>query len=120
MLFNSFSFMFVFFPIVLIGYFILGRFGNFPRVLWQALSSLTFYGIENWRLLPLLVGSIAFNYAIGFLLIGKRYDSRSRFRILTIGVAGNLIALGIFKYAGFLTTNFNAVFDTGFVVSIVL
>jgi D-alanyl-lipoteichoic acid acyltransferase DltB (MBOAT superfamily) len=40
--------------------------------------------------------------------------------VLTAGVAGDLLVLGIFKYAGFLAVNFNAVFSTGFVVNILL
>ena len=40
--------------------------------------------------------------------------------MLTAGVAGDLLVLGIFKYAGFLAANFNAMFSTGFVVNILL
>ena len=43
-----------------------------------------------------------------------------RFAVLTLGVAGDLLVLGIFKYAGFLAANINALFSTGFVVNILL
>ena len=33
-----------------------------------------------------------------------------RFAVLTLGVAGDLLVLGIFKYAGFLAANLNALF----------
>ena len=40
--------------------------------------------------------------------------------MLTLGVAGDLLMLGIFKYAGFLAANLNAIFSTGFTVNILL
>jgi len=40
--------------------------------------------------------------------------------VLTTGVAGDLLVLGIFKYAGFLAANFNTLFSTAFVVNILL
>jgi D-alanyl-lipoteichoic acid acyltransferase DltB (MBOAT superfamily) len=68
----------------------------------------------------LLLASIAFNYVIGLLLISKRPRPAWRFAALTIGVAGDLLTLGYFKYAGFLATNFNAIFSTGFTVNVLL
>ena len=120
MLFNSYSFIFLFLPVVLAGYFVLGRRGNLAPVVWLTLASLAFYAYGNWQYLPLLLGSIAFNYAIGYLLIARQLRPNLRFAALTAGVAGDLLLLGIFKYAGFLAVNFNAVFATGFVVNILL
>ena len=40
--------------------------------------------------------------------------------MLTLGVAGDLLVLGYFKYAGFLAANLNAVFSTGFAVNVLL
>jgi alginate O-acetyltransferase complex protein AlgI len=120
MLFNSYPFTFVFLPIVLAGYFRLGRTANLAPVWWLAGASLVFYAVGNWQFVPLLVGSIAFNYCIGWLLIAKQLASRTRFAVLTIGVAGDLIVLGIFKYAGFFAANLNALLATGFVVHILL
>ena len=120
MLFNSYSFIFLFLPAVLAGYFVLGRSGNLAPVVWLALASLAFYAYGNWQYLPLLLASIAFNYAIGYLLIARELRPRLRFAVLTAGVAGDLLLLGIFKYAGFLAANFNEAFSTGFVVNILL
>jgi D-alanyl-lipoteichoic acid acyltransferase DltB (MBOAT superfamily) len=120
MLFNSYLFIFVFLPIVLAGYFWLGRTSNLAPVVWLALASLAFYSVSNWQFLLLLVGSIAFNYAIGWLLIAKRLRSRTRFTVLTTGVAVDLLVLGTFKYAGFFAANINAMFASGFVVNILL
>ena len=40
--------------------------------------------------------------------------------MLTAGVAGDLLVLGYFKYAGFLAANLNALFSTGFAVNVLL
>jgi D-alanyl-lipoteichoic acid acyltransferase DltB (MBOAT superfamily) len=120
MLFNSYLFIFLFLPVALAGYFVLGRVGNLAPVVWLALASLVFYSVGNWQYVPLLVASIAFNYLIGYLLIARQLRPSSRFAVLTAGVAGDLLVLGIFKYAGFLAVNFNAMFSTGFVVNILL
>jgi alginate O-acetyltransferase complex protein AlgI len=120
MLFNSYSFILLFLPVVLLGYFALGRRGNPAPVLWLALASLVFYAFGGWQFVPLLLASIAFNYGIGYLLIVRQLSPRARLVALTVGVAGDLLVLGIFKYAGFLAANFDALFSTGFVVDIVL
>src|ERR1700716_3601678 len=114
MLFNSYLFIFLFLPIALIGYFALGRLGNLAPVMWLALASLVFYSVSNWQFVALLLASVAFNYVIGLLLISGRMRPAPRFTVLAAGVAGDLLTLGYFKYAGFFAANFNAVFSTGF------
>src|SRR4051794_15519045 len=59
MLFNSYSFIFIFLPIALAGYFWAGRSGNLAAVWWLALASLVFYSVSNWQFVPLLAGSVA-------------------------------------------------------------
>ena len=120
MLFNSYLFIFLFLPVALAGYFCVGRVGNLAPVVWLALASLVFYSVSNWQFVPLLVGSIAFNYFIGWLLIARQLRDGARFAVLTAGVAGDLLVLGIFKYAGFFAVNLNAMFSTGLVVNILL
>ena len=120
MLFNSYQFIFLFLPIALIGYFALGRFGNLAPVIWLALASLAFYSVSNWQFVLLLLASVAFNYVIGLALISQRPRAVPRFATLTAGVAGDLLVLGYFKYAGFLAGNLNAIFSTGLTVDILL
>jgi alginate O-acetyltransferase complex protein AlgI len=120
MLFNSYPFIFLFLPIALIGYFVLGRLGNLAPVIWLALASLVFYSASNWQFVLLLLASVAFNYTVGLLLISKPQRVVPRFTILAIGVAGDLVVLGYFKYAGFLAANLNAIFSAGFTVNILL
>jgi len=101
MLFNSYSFIFLFLPAVLLGYFAIGRYGNQAPVVWLVLASVAFYAFGNWQFVPLLLGSIAFNYVIGLLLITKQFRSGLRLAVLATGISGDLSMLGIFKYAGF-------------------
>jgi alginate O-acetyltransferase complex protein AlgI len=118
MLFNSYPFIFLFLPTVLVGYFVVGRLRNLAPVIWLALASLAFYAFSNWQFVALLLASIAFNYAIGILLIAQRLRATRRLTVLTIGVGGDLLVLGIFKYAGFVAANLNTLFSTGFSVEI--
>jgi alginate O-acetyltransferase complex protein AlgI len=120
MLFNSYQFIFLFLPIVLAGYFALGRVGNLAPVIWLALASLAFYSASNFAFVLLLLGSVAFNYLVGLALISGRLSSGLRFAVLTTGVAGDLLLLGTFKYAGFVAANLNAMFSTGLTVDILL
>src|SRR5882757_4183920 len=120
MLFNSYPFIFVFLPMALAGYFWLGRSSNLAPVWWLALASLAFYSVSNWQFVGLLVGSIAFNYFIGWLLIANQLRSTTRFAVLTVGVVGDLLVLGTFKYAGFFAANLNTLFSTGIAVNILL
>ena len=120
MLFNSYPFIFLFLPIALTGYFLLGRFSRLAPVIWLALASLAFYAVSNWQFVALLLASIAFNYFIGWLLITVGVRGGLRLAVLTVGVAGDLLVLGTFKYAGFLAANLNAMFSTGLTVNILL
>src|SRR6266403_429846 len=120
MLFNSYQFIFLFLPITLVGYFVLVRLNHLAPVIWLALASLVFYSVSNWQFVLLLLASVAFNYGVGLLLLSKRMRAVPRFTVLTVGVAGDLLVLGYFKYAGFLAANLNAVFSTGFAVNILL
>src|ERR1700676_1815358 len=120
MLFNSYPFIFLFLPIVLIGYFALVRLNHLAPVICLALASLVFYSVSNWQFVLLLIASVAFNYVIGLLLIAKRLGPAARLAAVTAGVAGDLLVLGTFKYAGFLAANLNALFATGLTVNILL
>src|SRR6202158_191158 len=120
MLFNSYAFIFLSLPIALVGYFVMGRLGNLAPVIWLALASLVFHSVTNWQFVPLLLASVAFNYVIGLLLISKRLRPGLRVAVLTIGVTGDLLVLGTFKYAGFLAANLNTIFSTGLTLDILL
>jgi D-alanyl-lipoteichoic acid acyltransferase DltB (MBOAT superfamily) len=120
MLFNSYAFIFLFLPVALLGYFVLGRRSDLAPVVWLTLASLVFYAFGGWQFVPLLLASIAFNYGVGYLLIARKLSHRARLAVLTAGVSGDLVVLGVFKYAGFFAANLDALFSTGFIVSVAL
>ena len=120
MLFNSYPFIFLFLPVVLLGYFALGRVGNLAPVIWLALASLVFYSVSNWQFVLLLLASVAFNYLVGLVLIARRLRALSRLAMLAAGVTGDLLVLAYFKYAGFIAANLNAVFSTDLTLNILL
>jgi alginate O-acetyltransferase complex protein AlgI len=103
MLFNSLSFLAFaafYFPI----HFLLR--GN-ARLAWILAASYLFYGWWDWRFLPLIAGSTAFNFAAGWLISIRPDDQRRRW-ILVVTVTVNLIVLGIFKYYDFFIDSLQA------------
>jgi D-alanyl-lipoteichoic acid acyltransferase DltB (MBOAT superfamily) len=115
MLFNSYVFIFVFFPLVFFAFFRIGKRSHALASLWLAAASLFFYGWWDVRYVSLLLGSVVFNYGAGYL-IGHRVVQQSvkgRSKVLLAGAIGiNLILLGYFKYANFFAVNLNHFTDT--------
>jgi D-alanyl-lipoteichoic acid acyltransferase DltB (MBOAT superfamily) len=105
-LFNSYTFLFVFLPATL-AVFALARL-RAPDLALSALTlaSLAFYGYWDPRFLALLLGSAAMNFGFGRLL--ETLAPGRRRAALAAGVTANLALLGWFKYAGFLTANLAA------------
>lgn len=66
------------------------------------IASLFFYSWWNPIYLFLIVGSMFFNF-----YIGKSLGKKASKRILTIGIVGNVLLLGYFKYTDFFIENFN-------------
>ncbi|MBS0560253.1 MAG: MBOAT family protein [Proteobacteria bacterium] len=109
MLFGSQHFVLVFLPACLAGCFLLARHagGDWP-LRWVVACSLVFYGAWDPRFVPLLLGSILANYALGARLHALAEAGRAREVRFTLaaGIAGNLALLGWFKYAGMLARTF--------------
>ncbi len=108
MLFNSYSFIFVYLPLVLLGAALLGRKSPKLVVPWLGLASLAFYGVWNVRFVSLLLASIVFNYAAASLIARYQAEAPARSkRVLTVAVAADLILLGYYKYANFFIATVN-------------
>ncbi len=90
MLFNSFEFVFLFLPITLGVFFVLGRNGKYVRqqipVLWLVGASLFFYGWWKPVNLPLIIISILVNYSLGYLLRKRVQEKIAKKGILLIGI----------------------------------
>jgi D-alanyl-lipoteichoic acid acyltransferase DltB (MBOAT superfamily) len=109
-LFNSYAFLLAFLPATYIGFYCIARRWAAAANLFLALASLFFYGWWDWRYVPLLVGSVAFNYCAARQLIGAAQGNNpGRVRAwLTLAVAADLALLGVFKYADFFVSSADA------------
>lgn len=113
MLFNSYIFIFLFLPIMLLGYF---WFLRHKRILgskvWLVGGSLFFYGYWNVVYIPLLLGSILVNFWVGSTLSREKLFRLSRKVVLGLGIVFNIALLGYFKYTDFLLENVNDFWGT--------
>jgi|TARA_Y100000588_G_C14188782_1_gene897034 D-alanyl-lipoteichoic acid acyltransferase DltB (MBOAT superfamily) len=79
------------------------------------LASLFFYSWWNIAYLPLILGSMLFNYSLGCELAKTRMKARiTKKSILILGIVANLGLLGYFKYTDFLIENFNYISGSHF------
>lgn len=128
MLFNSYIFVFVFFPICILGYYGLLQTGH-PRAskIFLTGMSLWFYGYFNLSYLLIMICSIGGNYLFHRLLsreenrsggphggTGKSLLSRKALVIPAVGF--NLGVLFYFKYFDFFLSVMNGAFGTDFVL----
>ena len=115
MLFNSLPFIFVFLPVVLIGFFVLARVNRLAAAGWLALASFVFYGWWSPKYVLLLAGSILFNYTAGLAIVraGVAGEARRSKHLLAVAITANLVLLGYYKYANFFLDNFNALTGSG-------
>ena len=104
MVFASPLFLFLFLPATIVAYFALPA--RWRNVVLLA-ASLAFYAWGEARYVPLIVGSVAFNWVMG-LLIAASATPASRARRLALAVTGNLAVLAVFKYANFAVANIDA------------
>ena len=120
MLFGSLEFVFGFLPISLLVYHALRLRGwQVAAKLSMVLASLVFYGWWDPRYIPLVLGSIAVNYACGAALHGLQGAGRRK-ALLVLGLALNLGLLGYYKYAGFFLQNVGGLFDIHDVVPMLI
>jgi D-alanyl-lipoteichoic acid acyltransferase DltB (MBOAT superfamily) len=104
-LFHSFQYFLVFLPVVaLVHAWLRRRGGSAPARAWLLAASLVFYAWARPSFVPLLLGSILFNWAVA-RVIAARGDSdetaRGRKWLLRFGLAGNILFLASFKYVNF-------------------
>lgn len=114
MLFNSYVFIFLFFPIAVLGYYELHHIGWEKAALgFLVAMSLIFYGYNSSIYLAILVVSILLNY---FLVCAMNRIAIREIRRLFLA-AGLLLDIGIlfyFKYYDFFIENLNGVLGTNY------
>lgn len=114
MLFNSFDFIFLFFPVTFAVYFLLNYFqkGQFS-LWWLVIASLFFYGYFEPKYLILISISISVNYLFGVLMNRTRVQKIKKV-YLFLGILFNVSLLGFYKYADFFISNANWLFGTSY------
>lgn len=112
MIFSSYKFIFLFFPVVFLGFLLLKQTKSEKLVkIWLIFSSLYFYGSGNIKFLPILIFTALFNFFIsrGLVVTEKKFP---KLILLILGVAENLGLLFYFKYRNFFFENVNLIFGT--------
>lgn len=114
MLFNSYIFIFIFLPAVLIGWYGLNKLQKYELAkVFLTGMSLWFYGYFNTYYLFIIIASILINYLISYLLTFCKTRRANQFGLFA-GVAANLAILFYFKYYDFFIENINYVFRADF------
>lgn len=113
MLFNSYIFIFIFLPLVLVGWYGFNRLGRDSLAkLFLCVMSLWFYAFFNPYYLLIILGSLGVNYLISFGM--ERTGKKASFLLMLCGLIANLGLLGYFKYYDFFVSNINGLIGTSF------
>ncbi len=109
--FNSFNFILIFLPILLIAWHLLNRFGKYVIAdVFLIVMSFYYYYTFGVSFLLIFVVSILINYFLSFLM--EKVSERKL--LVFMGVVFNLLLLFYFKYLGFFVDNINAIFSGNF------
>jgi alginate O-acetyltransferase complex protein AlgI len=105
MLFNSLVFLFLFLPVAYVVFWCLRT--TRQRHIWLTLTGYVFYGYWDPRFCLLMLFTTIVSYTAGraFLVTD---DPRRRKLLLIAPITTDLLLLGFFKYAGFLTRSINS------------
>ncbi len=110
MLFNSYTFVLLFLPLCIIGYYILNYNKKYEYgLVFLVIMSLWFYGYYNLWYLFIIIGSVFLNYLL-YRVMQKVSGKKTRKTIMIVGLIANLMILGYFKYTDFLIKSANFVF----------
>jgi alginate O-acetyltransferase complex protein AlgI len=115
MLFNSYEFLFLFLPVVLLVYWGIAVRNRTWRLFWLTAASYYFYAYWNLPYLAIIVASTAIDFWVG-PKIHAAQDRRARLAWLGVSLLSNLGGLAFFKYYNFATdqvNGFGALFGTG-------
>ncbi|MCG3141903.1 MAG: Peptidoglycan O-acetyltransferase [Anaerolineae bacterium] len=106
MLFNSYEFIFLFLPVVLVVYWSIAVRQRNWRLLWLTLASYYFYAFWNYKFLALIIASTAIDYWVGPKIYAAQ-DIRTRRAWLSVSLLSNLGGLAFFKYYNFAADQIN-------------
>ena len=75
MLLNSYTFLLLFLPVVVVLYWVIPR--GYARLLFLVAASLVFYGLWDWRYIPLLLATTLVDWVAGRCPRGERGGGRA-------------------------------------------
>lgn len=110
MVVNSINFL-IFFIIVFAIYYLLGK-SYKQQNTWLLISSYVFYGIAEWKMLPLLLIATLVFYLLGIIIETANKSQSKRASILT--TFGTCLGIGLlfyFKYLNFFIESFSTFFN---------
>jgi len=108
MVFSNLFFLYIFMPLLFVAYFIIKS--NTYRSAVLVLFSLLFYAWGEPKCIFIMMALVLADYVFG-LIIDKVYSVRAKRTWLAISIVINLSLLCFYKYLGFFTETFNAVFN---------
>lgn len=108
MVFSSIIFFFLFLPLTILTYTLVGR--KFQN-LFLLIASLTFYAWGEGKYILVMIVSILINYFCG-LIIDRRKGTPSSRTVLIIALFLNISILCFFKYSNFIIDNINILLIT--------
>ena len=115
MLFNTFNFLFVFLPIVLIIAKIIKKYDNENFLyIFLIFSSLYFYSYNFPKYLFLIIFSITFNFIFSKVLIRIK-EKKFKFAVFIIALSINILLLMYYKYFNFILNNVNSLLGLEFI-----
>lgn len=98
MQFNSYIFILLYLPVLLIGYFLLNKISITIGKVFMIAAGIVFYMYGGWEITLILGGSIFVNYLVAFI-IGRIQKGKKA--VLVAGIAANIALLFYFKYFNF-------------------
>lgn len=108
MLFNSFSFVFLFLPMTVFVYFLIAKRSLTVSHMWLLVASFSFYAYAGWRYAVLLILSLIINYFF-IVLIRKNHVKIELGKLfLVFGVIINIVLLVCLKYYNFFAESINS------------
>ena len=115
MLFNSYIFVLLFLPLVLLGYFGFNRLKLYDIAkIFLIAMSLVFYGYYNPYYLLIIVTSVIFNYTFSLIMLSDKIGNAVRKGVFGLSLTLNIGSLFYFKYFDFFIYNINTLFKTSF------
>ena len=94
MVFNSYIFILVFFPLVTLGYFLLNKISSLAGRIFLVIANILFYLYGGWKFMVVTCVSVLVNILLAFLIKKLKHKKA----IYIVGIVVNIVFLFAFKY----------------------